>query len=387
MAAQLTAISQTAYTLITTQPMGPNVDCSAVGNILRNTGDDGIAVVSLVASGTSSSRIVIANNTVYNSAARGISVVGGDSITINSNTISLTDSAGIYVSQESSFLTSGSSNIHVSGNTVVGACTRGGSSTSHYGIQLNVDNTTKLLTGIRISGNLVIKPRLGFISALASGTSMTDLTIVDNHLVGPPITTSGTFGILIGGGVAGCTCSGNRITYAGTTGIMSYGVDVICEDNTIYKPGQSGALYSWGIENYGGTMRTRNNIVTPDAGKTALNGSVYNGPTSVAAGANAGTSPPAPVFVANMSSTDDSGQINFGSGSSPAIGAQVVVVFQTPYGVTPKVLMSPLNSVTAALQCYISSVSTTGFTVSTLVAPAASQSVTKYLLDYAVQLV
>jgi hypothetical protein len=103
---------------------------------------------------------------------------------------------------------------------------------------------------------------------------------------------------------------------------------------------------------------------------------------AVAAGANAGTSPPAPVIVGD----DSKGEITFGTGTSAAAGAQVAVTFNTPYtpGTTPRPVISPANAATAALLPYISAQSATGFTVSVQGSPSSSQASTVYAFNYIV---
>lgn len=104
---------------------------------------------------------------------------------------------------------------------------------------------------------------------------------------------------------------------------------------------------------------------------------------TVAAGANAGTSPPAPVVG---TSKDQAGTITFGSGSgSPAAGAQVVVTFSTAWAAAPKaVIVTPNNAATQQLNPYVAAASTTAFTLSTQAAPTASQANTVYSFSYVV---
>lgn len=109
--------------------------------------------------------------------------------------------------------------------------------------------------------------------------------------------------------------------------------------------------------------------------------STFGFPATVAAGANAGTSPPAPAYTW-PAFNDTRGQGTFGTGTAPSAGAQVVFTFGKAYDVTPTVVISAANAATAALQPYVSSVSTTGFTVSFGVAPAASQANTVYAVNY-----
>lgn len=103
---------------------------------------------------------------------------------------------------------------------------------------------------------------------------------------------------------------------------------------------------------------------------------------AAAAGANAGTSPPAPVIGSNAG--DARFSLTFGTGTTPAAGAQVAVTFASAYAATPVVGPIPLNAATQALGLYISAVSTSGFTLSTVSAPAASQANTIYSVAFEV---
>lgn len=110
-------------------------------------------------------------------------------------------------------------------------------------------------------------------------------------------------------------------------------------------------------------------------------GSSGTAPTAVA-GANAGTTPPAPVVAA--SSNDTRGSLTFGTGTTPAAGAQAVVTFAAAFAAAPVVMLTETNALTAALQFYVTSVGTGGFTIATQTAPAASQAATTYGVAWAV---
>lgn len=110
----------------------------------------------------------------------------------------------------------------------------------------------------------------------------------------------------------------------------------------------------------------------------------YGFAPTVAAGANAGASPPAP---GKTECSDQDGFITFGTGTAPTAGAQVVVTFANGasgfgYTKTPKVLLTPRNAAAAKLGLYVSSESTTGFTVSSAEIPAISQANTTYAFSY-----
>lgn len=99
----------------------------------------------------------------------------------------------------------------------------------------------------------------------------------------------------------------------------------------------------------------------------------------VAAGANNGTTPPAPTDVG---ANDSRGVVLFGSGATPAAGAQVVVSFAVAYAAAPVVVLTAGNAATQALGLFVSSVGTGGFTVSTVSAPTASQAATVYSVAF-----
>lgn len=103
--------------------------------------------------------------------------------------------------------------------------------------------------------------------------------------------------------------------------------------------------------------------------------------TSAAAGSNAGGSPPAPV---STGATDVRGKITFGTGTTPAAGNMVVVTFGIAYAAAPIVVLTSLNSATALLSPYITSITGSAFTIATSTAPAASQANTVYAANYSV---
>lgn len=97
---------------------------------------------------------------------------------------------------------------------------------------------------------------------------------------------------------------------------------------------------------------------------------------SAGAGSNAGTAPPSPVIAAG--SNDVRGSITGGTGTTPAAGNLITVTFAQAFASAPVVTIVPTNAAAAALQPYVTSVSTTGFTIAVGSAPAASQAATVY---------
>lgn len=113
---------------------------------------------------------------------------------------------------------------------------------------------------------------------------------------------------------------------------------------------------------------------------------------AVAAGANAGTPPPAPVIA--VGSCDSRGHGTFGTGASPAAGSQVGVTFSAPFlpSEAPEVHAYPTNAAAGALGLYATLTTgtvngatvVTGFLVNATSAPTASQANTVYGYGYQV---
>ncbi|SFB53613.1 parallel beta-helix repeat (two copies) [Cohnella sp. OV330] len=88
-------------------------------NKVSGTGDDAIAVVSYLKDEAVTHDVTIAGNDVgYDSKARGISVVGGEDVTIEDNSIQRTEMAGIYISVEKEWETADTKNVTVQKNTI-----------------------------------------------------------------------------------------------------------------------------------------------------------------------------------------------------------------------------------------------------------------------------
>lgn len=106
---------------------------------------------------------------------------------------------------------------------------------------------------------------------------------------------------------------------------------------------------------------------------------------TLAAGSNNGTTPPVPQAISGAN--DARGKISFGSGTSPAIGNQVVVTFAsgTAYVNTPTIFLEEQDSGTKALNLYPTNVTATGFTIASTVAPTASKANTFYNVAYRVE--
>ena len=107
----------------------------------------------------------------------------------------------------------------------------------------------------------------------------------------------------------------------------------------------------------------------------------------VAAGGQAGGSPPAPNVPTGTN--DDSGLIGFGTGTTPTAGVMVAITFATawvvPGGGAPHIVLTEQNLATKNLGLFVTGTSPTGFQVSCVNAPAASQANTVYQFAYHVR--
>ena len=89
------------------------------GNKVRNSGDDNIAVVTYAYHPINTYQVLIENNDVADQPwGRGISVVGGENVTIRNNKITRSADAGVYLAAESSWTTRGVRNVLVKGNRI-----------------------------------------------------------------------------------------------------------------------------------------------------------------------------------------------------------------------------------------------------------------------------
>lgn len=128
-------------------------------NTVTGTGDDLIAVVSYLGDGGLSSNVLIDHNSVSGNAwGRGITVVGGQGVTISNNRVDgVEKAAGILVAQEDSWKTYGSSNVVIAGNTV----TNIQNSNVNNGLQptqqgaIELDTWTGAVSGVAVTDNRV----------------------------------------------------------------------------------------------------------------------------------------------------------------------------------------------------------------------------------------
>jgi hypothetical protein len=181
-------------------------------------------------------------------------------------------------------------------------------------------------------------------------------------------------GAIAGAGTATTGAIGDKILlYSAGSQFYGFGVEA---SRTVAFVG-SGAGAGFAVRTASGTGDRGSGT---DAVALLANGHIVaNGTTpSAAAGSNAGTSPPAPVIAGD----DTAGGVTFGTGTTPAAGNMVVVTFAVAYAAAPTVSLTPRNAATAALNDYVTSVGTGGFTIAFASAPAASQANTVYSMGF-----
>lgn len=88
-------------------------------NVCRDNGDDQIAVVSYEKFGSWVRDVTIMHNDVAGGHARGITVSGGEDVTISNNKIALVGGAGIFIASEGSYQTYSVLDLEVSDNTII----------------------------------------------------------------------------------------------------------------------------------------------------------------------------------------------------------------------------------------------------------------------------
>ncbi len=171
-------------------------------NILTNTGDDSIAVVSYIAQGEKTHNIIVDNNHISNSKTRGISLMG-DNLYATNNIVKNTRCAGIYSVSENSYNLFDSRNILIENNEIENTT-------------LDVFSPTNCYeqAGIHIEG------RLGYL--------FNNITIKNNILIN-----ANSRGILSNYG-KGVLIDGNNLNKVSTIGISVYNTeDAIIDSNEL----------------------------------------------------------------------------------------------------------------------------------------------------------
>ena len=221
------------------------------GNHIIDTGDDQIAVVSYNSDAGISHDILINGNIVSGGSTRGISVVGGERITITDNNISDIDLSGVYIATESSYNTNYVKDILV-GNNFITSCNTDNSSGASSVYVFGRDGYTT--SNIIISNNQVLKSvRNGITVASESG-----IPAYSNHIK-----------------IIGNLIEGDLTSLDSGIGIKFYGADSIDVINNTIRDFHAGGVYS-----DSGTMSGVINVFTNrfenlNAGATSWVDAVY----------------------------------------------------------------------------------------------------------------
>ncbi|HLN24232.1 MAG TPA: right-handed parallel beta-helix repeat-containing protein [Patescibacteria group bacterium] len=160
-------------------------------NLVKNSGDDGISVVSYTGQPISHDITIQGNSVLNNVGGRGMSVVGGDNVTMTGNHVEggSNGMAGIYISAEAEWHTQGVSNVTVNGNTLINA---GGSASGHGAITVyNSQAGSETITGVVLENNQILNPEAA--GVLITGAGPEQVTMTNNTLYanGHPMLTNG----------------------------------------------------------------------------------------------------------------------------------------------------------------------------------------------------
>ena len=178
------------------------------GNYVRGAGDDMISVVSTKGERKNAGITIEGNDLADQYWGRGISVVGGDNITIRNNRISGTACcAAILVAQESVYNTMGVRNVVVEGNVISHVQTQGqpknGVRRLHPAILVH-GNAAGAIQNVTILNNRIDDARYDGIGVQDNACNI--------EIIGNVMTQIAELGINLGGGInAGCRvrCSAN----------------------------------------------------------------------------------------------------------------------------------------------------------------------------------
>lgn len=152
-------------------------DVTVTGNTVRNTGDDMVAVVSYANEKPAHDIRIDHNDLADQLHGRGISVVGGRAVSIESNQVARTRCcAGIYIASEAAWRTQGVAGVVVRDNVL----TANGGATGHGAITVFSDREP--VRDVRIAHNTIIDAR-GFAVKLIGRVS--DVSLNDNRFIRP----------------------------------------------------------------------------------------------------------------------------------------------------------------------------------------------------------
>jgi parallel beta-helix repeat protein len=163
-------------------------DIYVAGNTVRNAGDDMIAGVGYVKNGyVAETNLLIELNDLSQGIARGITVVGGNQVTIRNNKISQTTMAGIYIASETAYTTYGDDDIVVMNNTIDHPAQK--ANTGHAGL-FSYSDTTYLVQNVLFRNNVVTNDGNG--QGLNVFGNIANVYASGNTLDGSPLSGHGT---------------------------------------------------------------------------------------------------------------------------------------------------------------------------------------------------
>lgn len=135
---------------------GGAADGRVVGNRVERVGDDGIAVVSYQGDRGPVQRVLVEDNEVDDLPwGRGLSVVGGEDVTLRHNRVARVQrAAGVLVAREDGWRTAGVQRVLVEGN-VVRDTQPGGPVTGHAAIEIHALGQTGQVRQVRVRANRI----------------------------------------------------------------------------------------------------------------------------------------------------------------------------------------------------------------------------------------
>ena len=164
-------------------------------NFVRNSGDDGIAVVSYKGRGAVTAMRIQDNRVEHVRWGRGISVIGSTHTQIQRNHISgIAVAAGIIVAREASYDTPGASDVLIEGNTIEDVQQSvnplpGRKRTGHASIELNSDSGDQALgvQRVRVLNNAILGSAYDGIRLLGNVANVSIVSNAMQNVVGAPI--------------------------------------------------------------------------------------------------------------------------------------------------------------------------------------------------------
>jgi hypothetical protein len=146
-------------------------------NRVIHSGDDGISNNSYLSDGVTVHDITVQENTIVgNSWGRGLEVSGGSNILFQGNYVDNLDGySDMYIASEGEYKTQNVATITVRGNTFVDGGPNQGSA-----IIYNSEPGSTTITGVTVSGNQFVKPKLAAVQ-LAGNGSETGIVVQNNN--------------------------------------------------------------------------------------------------------------------------------------------------------------------------------------------------------------